>query len=226
MSRRGWLSIAVGLAAAVAVAAVVAFVVLPGGGPVLDNASAVRSAMPSAKDMHNWEPSGGIIGALPEPAGQRTPAVLTGHDLRERCGFLAEKSAGWACDGLRGLGLCGFEFDPNVDVRVGCTVLAYDSDDAAKSAWAKVASADWRRLRALHWQPDASLPAAGDQSRSFSSNAGSLVVIRSGSVVAEAISSSDLGPFDTGPGADPAHRDPIRMWSSQLARTITAALSR
>lgn len=197
-----------------------------GGGPTLDSAAALNSALPVQDDISGFTASGGIDEALSAPQGiQMGRVALTGGKLAAQCRTYTSQGTGWACDGLIGLGTVGFEDDQNVDSRVSSYVLAYDGADSAGTAWSKLVDATRTYLKGAK---EGSGPAEGDQSRYFSSQVGTTAVVRVGSVVILEDSNYQYG-YATGSGdtlpygyAHPP--DPIHRWADVQTRKVIAAL--
>ncbi|HWE87867.1 MAG TPA: hypothetical protein VG317_00220 [Pseudonocardiaceae bacterium] len=151
-------------------------------------------------------------------------AVLTGAGLAEQCAIYQQQGTGWAGEGIQGLGVVGFENANNVDSRIASFVLAYADDSDAETVWVKMTDATRTQLPQAKQQNSA----VGDQNSSFVTDAGTVVVLRTGSVVAPAMSHSDMGyqgaadPY--GDTTNPDETDPIQMWSTVQARKINAVL--
>lgn len=188
----------------------------------LDSFDDVDAALPTEKDMPGWSANRGIIGTLPPPKGDRKgKLVLVGGKLDGQCRIYRKKSNGWACDGLQGMGMVGYAYNKNVFTRVSSMVLAYEDSGAAEAAWKALVEKTRNEYKKAE---EGTGPEVGDESRSFAMRVGTIVVLRSGSVVAQVMSHNDFG-FGSGSGTDNARRDPIRMWSSVQAEKIARALN-
>ncbi|MFD2468271.1 hypothetical protein [Amycolatopsis silviterrae] len=199
------------------------------GGPTLDREAAMESALPVEKDVPGFVASGGIDGPLRGPQGMQMGRIaLAGDKLAAQCRTYGAEGTGWACDGLVGLGTVGFEDVNNVEARIASFVLAYDGEGSAETAWSKLVDATRANLHELSPR-QGSDPAEGDQSQSFTSEVGTTVVARVGSVVVLAMSHYADGyatNLDTAEPVSPAHpADPIRTWADVQARKAAAALA-
>ena len=189
--------------------------------PTLDGSKEINAALPTEKDMPGFMPNRGIEGVLSPPGGDRNgKAVLTGRELGAQCRTYRKQEDGWACQGLQGMGMVGFANTSNVDSRVGSFVLAYKDDDAAETAWKKMVEKTRKELPKAKEQK---APHVGDESQYFVLGTGSVVVLRSGSVVAQAMSFYEYGYKDGAEYADEL-KDPIRMWSALQVKKMEEAL--
>jgi hypothetical protein len=200
----------------------------------VESRDGVESTLPVSGDMRDWSPNRGVIGTLRPPKGDKKgKIVLTGGRLDRQCEIYRKKSQGWACEGVRGLGTIGYAYDENVFTRVSSLVLTYEDDGAAEDAWQAMTDRTRSELKKLKPE-ESSSDQVGDESRSFTMPTGTVVVMRSGSVVAQAISHNDYG-FDHGGDVDAedpagygevddARKDPIEKWSTLQAKAVREAL--
>lgn len=201
---------------------------------VIESRDGVESTLPAAGTMRDWSPNRGVIGTIRPPKGDKDGKImLTGDRLGRQCAIYRKKSQEWVCEGVRGLGTIGYADDENVFTRVSSFVLTYEDDDAAEAAWQRMTDETRSELKKL--KPEEGSPEQlGEESQSFTMATGTVIVMRSGSVVTQAISHNDYGfardddadPEDlaaTGP-LDNGVEDPIEKWSTLQAATVRKAL--
>ncbi|MDQ1033181.1 hypothetical protein QF035_010763 [Streptomyces umbrinus] len=193
-------------------------------GPTLDGSEEVDGALPTDKDLDGYASIGGVVGVLSPPGGYRNEkgkALLTGSQLDAQCRTYRKEKDGWACRGLRGMGMTGFVNTSDVNSRLGSFVLAYKDDAAAGTAFRRMVNESRDDLHAEEQKE----PDVGDESRSFrlESAKGSVVVLRCGSVVAQVLSNNGYG-YSGDEGAGGKDADPIRMWADRQAEKIEEAL--
>jgi hypothetical protein len=180
----------------------------------------LEKALPTEADVPGYVASRGIVTVLDPPGDDvEGRAVLTGERLDRQCQVYRANDDPWACDGLRGMGVVSFANKKNVDSRIGSYVLAYDGDGAAKKAWREMVE-QTRRLMGAAAEREA--PRAGDESVVLAGKSGSVVTMRIGSVVAQAVSHFGGGYLT---GNQPSEvKDPIEMWAKVQAEKIEEAL--
>jgi hypothetical protein len=180
----------------------------------------LEKTLPTETDVPGYLANRGTVTVLDPPGDDiEGRAVLTGERLDRQCQVYRANDDPWACDGLRGLGVVGFENEKNVDSRISSYVLAYDSSGAAKKAWRAMVE-QTRKLMGVAAERET--PRAGDESVVFASESGSVVTMRIGSVVAQAVTYFSYG-YPT--GNQPSElKDPIEMWVRVQAEKIEEAL--
>ncbi|MBI0300227.1 hypothetical protein JBE04_38675 [Streptomyces sp. PRKS01-29] len=182
MTRRGAL---VGVVAAVlAVAGFGAYLLWPA--PTLDAAD-LDAALPTKRDLPGFVPHDGLTGALSVPAGNKEGrSVLSGTDLDEQCRKWRKEGDGWACGHLRGAGMVVLERSENVFFRVKSDVLAYDDEDAAEAAWDGLVEDNRDQIHKIRGAKEHA-SGLGDTALSFEAPGVTVLAIRLGTVVVEAI---------------------------------------
>jgi hypothetical protein len=197
--------------------AVVGVVVL--GDRTLDR-EGLEKALPTKTDVPGYLANRGVVTVLDPPGDDvEGRAVLTGEKLDRQCQVYRANDDPWACDGLRGMGIVGFANEKNVDSRISSLVLAYDGNGAAEKAWRAMVE-QTRKL--VGGAAEQVAPRAGDESVVFAGKSGSVVTMRIGSVVAQAVTHFDYG-YRT--GNQPSElKDPIEMWVKVQAEKIEEAL--
>ena len=175
----------VGVAAlVVALAALGAYLLWPAS--TLDPEN-LDSALPTKRDLPGFIPHDGLTGSLSVPSDNKEGrSVLAGKRLDEQCGKWRKEGDVWACRQLNGAGMVVLERSENVFFRVLSNVLAYDDEDAAKTAWKGLVADNRRETDKL---PDAKehSPGLADESRSFEASGVTVLAFRIESVVVEAI---------------------------------------
>lgn len=197
--------------------AVIAVLMLAGCA-TLDDAAAVESALPTTKDMPGYSASGGVVSVLdaPKNAGMGK-TVYSGDKLAAACARYRRSGDAWACEDLRGLGIAAYQDNENVESRVSSFVLGYRSSGAAKDAWRRAVA---QQRKDLPKSKEAAEPAYGDESRTFTTPTGSIVLMRQASVLAIAMSHYDYGYRSD----DSATADPIETWAEVQQQKIEQAL--
>jgi hypothetical protein len=181
----------------------------------LEDNGAVDRALPTEGDFPGYFANRGVAVVLDPPGGDVDGrVVVTGDALRKQCEHYRGQGDGWACDGLRGLGLVGFADSENVESRVGAYVLSYADAGAAKDAWRTMVD----KVRAEQPAFEERTIAGGDQRAAYGAPQGTLAVLRTGPVVTLTISSFDYGY------RAPEWEDPIGKWTEAVVRKLTAAL--
>ncbi|WP_262697757.1 MULTISPECIES: hypothetical protein [Streptomyces] len=182
MTRRGAL---VGVVAAVlAVAGLGAYLLWPA--PTLDAAD-MDAALPTKRDLPGFVPYDGLTGALSVPSGNKEGrSVLAGTDLDKQCRKWRKEGDGWACRHLRGAGMVVLERSENVFFRVKSDVLAYDDEDAAEAAWGGLVADNREKIHKIRGAKEHSSD-LGDAALSFEAPGVTVLAIRTGTVVVEAI---------------------------------------